>query len=209
MEGARRGHEMTGFARDPAKLAGVEGVSHIFKGDATSEADVAAFSKGQDAVIVILNPAKPFKPTTIQADTATFLTRAAEEGGAKRIVWTSSTGLSATRPQPLAAIIKPLLRHLYADLKKAERTLQASDLDWTVARSVGLSNKPGKGRIRLSFGALQTPSGPYFFSRADLGLALVELVSDPRAHRALVSINPPRRQRRALSANAARGTGAR
>ena len=205
-EGARRGHEMTAFARDPAKLAGVEGVSHIFKGDAVHEADLATFSKGQDAVIVMLNPAKPFKPTTIQADAARYLTRAAERGGAKRIVWTSSTGLSATRPQPLAAIVKTLLRHLYADLKEAEGILEASNLDWTLARSVGLTNKPGTGRIRLSFGALQTPGGPYFFSRADLARALVELVTDSRAHRALVSINSSRRQKWALATKAARGT---
>jgi putative NADH-flavin reductase len=209
MEGARRGHEMTAFARNPAKLAGVEGVSRIIKGNAQSEADLTTFSMGQEAVIVILNPPSPFKPTTIQADAARYLTRAAEAGGAKRIVWTSSTGLSATRPQPLAAIVKPLLRHLYADLKEAEEILEASSLDWTLARSVGLTNKRGTGRIRLSFGAFQTPSGPYFFSRADLALALVELVTDARAHRALVSINPPRRQKRALATEAARGTSSR
>ena len=196
---------MTAFARDPAKLAGIEGVSATFKGDATVEADLANFSKGQDAVIVILNPAKPFRPTTIQADAAKYLTRAAAKGGANRIVWTSSTGLSATRPQPLAAIVKPLLRHLYADLKRAEATLRESAVDYTLARSVGLSDKPGTGRVRFSFGALQTPSGPYFFSRADLGLALVELVDDPRAHRAVVSINRPRGRGRALPASAPRG----
>jgi uncharacterized protein YbjT (DUF2867 family) len=197
---------MTAFARRPEALEGARGASRIVKGDAQDEEGLRNFSRGQDAIIVILNPPNLSEPTTLQSEAATYLGRAAESGGAKRIVWTSSTGLDATRPQPIVPIAKWFLRHLYADLGRAERILMESGVDWTLARSVGLSNKPPSGRVRFSFGARQTPSGPYWFSRGDLAAALVELVTDPRASRAIVSINRERGHGRAHSSLVAHGT---
>jgi len=194
---------MTALARRPEVLAGAEGVARIIKGDARSEADLRNFAKGLDAIIVILNPPSITKPTTLQTEAATNLIRAIEAEGPKRIVWTSSTGLDATRPQPLAAIFERIARNFYVDLGRAERIVMASNADWTIARSVGLTNKPATGRIRYSFGARVTPSGPYFFSRADLATALVELVADPRAVRSMVSVSrAPGRARRRAAANA-------
>jgi len=195
---------MTAFARRPEVLAGAEGVARIIKGDARSEADLRNFAKGLDAIIVILNPPSVTKPTTLQTEAATNLIRAIEAEGPKRIVWTSSTGLDATRPQPLAAIFERIARNFYVDLGRAERVVMGSNADWTIARSVGLTNKPPTGRIRYSFGARVTPSGPYFFSRADLATALVELVTDPRASRLIVSLSrAPGRVHRRAAANAA------
>ncbi|MEU6414648.1 NAD(P)H-binding protein [Microbispora sp. NPDC046933] len=56
-EAVSRGHEVTGVARNPVRLAGLPAQAHARVGDATDVDDVVALAAGQDLVITATCPA--------------------------------------------------------------------------------------------------------------------------------------------------------
>ena len=58
-----------------------------------------------------------------------------------------------------------------------ERTIQESELDWTIVRPPKLTNKPFTGRYRVREGHL--PRFGFNISRADVADCFIKALSDP------------------------------
>jgi len=103
--------------------------------------------RGQDAVVSTLGPRANADP--VCAEAAEVLAGAMKKEGVKRVVWLSAGGVGDSAPQITRAsfvfgrIIMPLfLRKPYANHLRAEETLHASGLEWTVVRPLQLVDEP-------------------------------------------------------------------
>ncbi|EXJ13265.1 NAD(P)-dependent oxidoreductase [Imhoffiella purpurea] len=159
------GHEVTAFARDPAKFSKhtYEGL-RILQGDALNPADVASAVAGQDAVVVSLgdslNPVvlklgarlgvkRNTPPNICEAGTANILA-AMRTASVKRMICVTSYGVGETRDR-LSRAFKVWFRVLQlgeqlADKDRQETLVKASDLDWTLVQPVGLTDGAATGR---------------------------------------------------------------
>jgi uncharacterized protein YbjT (DUF2867 family) len=137
------GHAVTALVRDPDKAGLPSDKIVLVKGRATEADDVAGAAAGCDAVLSALGPRTAKDP--VCAEAARAVVDAMKRQGLKRVVWLSAGGVGDSAPQIRRAsfvfgrIIMPLfLRRPYANHARAEETLRASDLDWTVLRPVQL-----------------------------------------------------------------------
>jgi uncharacterized protein YbjT (DUF2867 family) len=178
------GHEVTALVRDPAKVATKHDKLTVIKGNAASAADLASALAGKDAVISALGPRTKTDP--ICAEAAAALVEAAKPAGVRRIVWISASGVGDSRAAMNATsfvfgrIIIPLfLTKQYTNHERAENTLRASDLDWTVVRPLQLVDKSTGKPVTA-----QTGSGKVAglkIARSDVARWLVE-EAGARAH---------------------------
>jgi putative NADH-flavin reductase len=140
------GHEVTALVRDPKKLATKPSLT-VLGGRATVASDVEPAARGQDAVVSALGPRETADP--VCAEAAEAVVTAMKKAGVDRVVWLSAGGVGDSKPQIVAAsfvfgrIIMPLfLKKPYANHLKAEETLRASGLSWTVVRPLQLVDAP-------------------------------------------------------------------
>ncbi|NEX20912.1 SDR family oxidoreductase [Thiorhodococcus mannitoliphagus] len=159
------GHEVTAFARDPAKFSShtYEGLT-ILKGDALNADDVASAVAGQDAVVVSLgdslNPVvlklgaklgvkRNTPPNICEVGTANVIA-AMEAASVKRMICITSYGVGDTRNR-LSRVFKLWFRVLQlgeqlADKEQQERLVKGCDLNWTLLQPVGLTDGAATGR---------------------------------------------------------------
>ncbi|MBK1721183.1 3-beta hydroxysteroid dehydrogenase [Thiocystis violacea] len=159
------GHEVTAFARDPAKFSAhtYTGLA-IIKGDALNADDVASAVTGQDAVIVSLGDSldpivlklgarlgikRNTPPNICEVGTANVIA-AMEAASVKRLICVTSYGVGDTRDR-LSQVFKLWFRALQlgeqlADKERQEQLVKASSLDWTLIQPVGLTDGAATGR---------------------------------------------------------------
>lgn len=159
------GHEVTAFARDPAKFSKhtYEGLN-LVKGDALDADAVASAVAGQDAVVVSLgdslNPVvlkfgarlgvkRNTPPNICELGTANVIA-AMEAASVKRLICVTSYGVGDTRDR-LSTVFKIWFRALQlgeqlTDKENQEKVVKASDLDWTLIQPVGLTDGAATGR---------------------------------------------------------------
>ncbi|MEV4075571.1 NAD(P)-dependent oxidoreductase [Nonomuraea fuscirosea] len=167
-QGVERGHEITAFARRPELLTGHTGLADVRRGDAHDLDAVREAVQGQDAVLAAVGGSR----------IASTLITAMRESGVRRVVMTSSRSVPATRPRLAVTLAWLFLRAAYVDLARAEGMLQASLLDWSIARGTMLNDKPPAGRVHIDFEADAT-GGAMQLSRADFAMALLDTVENP------------------------------
>jgi uncharacterized protein YbjT (DUF2867 family) len=151
------GHRVTGFARDPASLAGVAGIA-VIRGDVMRQSDVSGAVPGHDAVIVSLgNSQNPFAmmvgaKRTTPPDVCEVGTRhviaAMKASGVARLIVVTAFGIGETRPRlPLTFKIfyRLVLREHMADKERQEALIRESGLDWTIVQPVGLIDGAATG----------------------------------------------------------------
>jgi kynurenine 3-monooxygenase len=101
-------------------------------------------------------------------------------------VSTVGAGDSASQlPRAVRMGVLPLLRNAIADHNGQERVIIASDLDWTIARCVGLTDDQATGEVHvLTAGRV----GGSRIARADVARWLVANLADPTYSRQAVSL---------------------
>ncbi len=172
-----KGHEVTALVRDPSKLTTRHERLRVVQGQATSDADLDAAVAGQDAVVSTLGPRSKTDP--ICADAAVAVVRAMKKAGVKRVLWLSAGGVGDSKDAIIAAsfifgrIFMPLLlAKPYANHARAEETLRASGLSWTVLRPLQLVDTP-TGKPVVTTPPDTKPSG-LKIARQDLAAFLLE-----------------------------------
>ncbi|MEU4542089.1 NAD(P)-dependent oxidoreductase [Nonomuraea dietziae] len=167
-QGIKRGHEITAFVRRPETLTDRTGLAGVHQGDAHDLEAVRKAVQGQDAVIAAVGGSQ----------IASNLITAMRATGVRRVVMTSSRSVPATRPRLAVTLAWLFFHDAYVDLARAEGMLQASGLDWSIARGTMLNDKPPAGRVHIDFEANAT-GGAMQLSRADYAMALLDTVEDP------------------------------
>lgn len=184
-----RGHEVVAVVRDPARVALAHERLTTAQADARDEAELTAALAGADAVISTLgrsSQGKAVQPVFTAAMRATLA--AMRTNGASRLAVISAQGVGAESDAGLALglrVMRALLGKAVDDMREMERLVMGSDLQWTIARPGGLSDKP-KGPYLVEPG--DALKGHPRTRRADLAEVLVLAVTEERWPRQAVVV---------------------
>jgi putative NADH-flavin reductase len=126
-----RGHDVTAFVRSPEPIGLTNEKLTVIKGEATEKDQLVKAMQNHDAVVFTLGPRKPFKPSSLLHDGALATTRTMQGSGVKRLLILSA---AAHFPGIFNRIVSLILRNHMRDSLAMEEIVQASGLDWTIAR---------------------------------------------------------------------------
>ncbi|WP_416980707.1 NAD(P)-dependent oxidoreductase [Streptomyces sp. T028] len=181
-EAAERGHRVRALVRHPDAVQAPAGVE-LIQGTPANIDDLRKAASGTNAVISTLNNsrasdnpwAKPVSPPMFMTDATRNTLTVMQEEGIHRIVVTSTMGAGDdwARINPVfRALIKiSNLKAGFDDHHGVDRLLRASDVDWTLARAVALSDKPMSGALHAAEAGTEKPGAR--INRGDLARFLL------------------------------------
>ena len=147
-----RGHQVTAFARNPARVKLQHERLRVVRGNVLDYASVERAVRGQDAVLSALGHKRWFYPNRILSDGTRNLLRAMEALGVRRFVCETSLGVGDSRGRMglyyTLFVIPFILPFYFWDKGRQESVIRASPLDWTIVRPGVLTNGPRRGRYR-------------------------------------------------------------
>jgi putative NADH-flavin reductase len=133
-----RGHHVTAFVRSPESITLKNERVSVLKGNALDENQLFDAMQNHDAVLSTLGPREVFKPSSMLHDSAVATTRAMNRSGVKRLVVLSAAAHFPGIPNRIASFI---MRNHMRDSLAMEEIVQASDLNWTIARPPRLTQE--------------------------------------------------------------------
>jgi uncharacterized protein YbjT (DUF2867 family) len=179
------GHDVIVLVRDPQKLGPVPGRVTVEVGDARDPEVVAHAVAGSQGVISAIGGHGMGRSTAI-TDAMTTIVAGLPTGTRLLTVSTVGAGDSASQfPRAVRMTVGVLLRNAIADHNGQERAIMASDLDWTIARCVGLTDGPGTGDVHV---LTEGTVGGSRIARADVARWLVANLADGTYSRRAVSL---------------------
>jgi len=186
----RRGHKVTGVARNVDSLKGKSGVTA--KTDDLSNVDaIAAIIKGADVVVSAYQP--PPDNTDALVDVTKREIEAVKKAGGPRLLVVGGAGLLEVAPG-VTLIKSGYLPAEYLPIatshEKALAVLRASDIKWTYL-SPGAYFVPGErtGKFRLGTKELvSNAKGESKITYADYAIAMVDEIEKPAHERGSFSV---------------------
>ena len=133
-----RDHHVTGFVRSPENFRLKNERLTVLKGNVMDENELFRAMQNHNAVVSTLGPREVFKPSSMLHDSALATTRAMNRSGVKRLVVLSA---AAHFPGILNRIASFIMRNHMRDSLAMEAIVQASGLDWTIARPPRLTQE--------------------------------------------------------------------
>lgn len=170
------GHDVTAVVRQPGNFRLAYNRLTVTTGDALRPESFASALVGQDVVISVLGVTglhNSLRPMTFHANTAHGIIAWMKKHRVARFIGVTSVGVldDPTTPLWYRAVVKPLLRHKYADMRRMEQLVCGSGLDWTLVRPVRLIDGSLTQHYRI--GADGTVAHGTAISRADAADFLV------------------------------------
>ena len=186
----KRGHKVTGVARNVDKLKDVAGVEA--KADDLSNADaVAGIIKGADVVVSAYQP--PPDNTDKLIDVTKLQIEAVKKAGGPRLVVVGGAGQLEVAPG-VTLIKSGYLPAEYLPIaishEKAAEVLKGSDVNWTYIAPAAYfvpGERTGKYRIGTN-NLVSDEKGESKISFADYAIALVDEIEKPKHERQLFSV---------------------
>lgn len=175
------GHEVTAFARDPARADLRGGSVRVVRGDVLDAASVEQAVAGQEAVLSALGTATRRSPPVLPEGIRHILD-AMEKHGVRRIIVVSAAGALHEPAGSLVgnlglSLARAVIPGVYTEHRAMLEELRTRNLDWIAVRPVILTNGPWTGRYRVVFEGI--PRGGYRLSRADVADFMIrQLTSD-------------------------------
>ena len=188
-EARRRGHHVVAVVRDPARLQGLA-TDGVAAADGLDPDAVTAALAGVDAVVSALGPV-PGSAAGVQGQLTEVLVRAARDAGVRRAVVVTASGWVVDGDDPMSRYLaKPILaralRDANAGFARAEPAVRGSGLDWTIVRPPMLRDGAARGRYHERRDG--NVRWRWSMRRADLAAAVCDLLADPTAVGATVSV---------------------
>ncbi|MET8258701.1 NAD(P)H-binding protein [Micromonospora sp. NPDC005205] len=183
------GHDVRAVTRQPQSFP-VRGPGlEVVASDATLEVPLSG------AAVVLSTLGTPFtrRPVRLYSQSTAAVLEAMRREGVRRLVVVSS---SATEPHHhadggflLNRVIQPLVtatigKSTYDDMRRMEKLVRDSNLDWTIVRPSGLFDSDSVTRYRLT----ESRSDGIFTSRADLAACLLAQATDTAWVRRTVAV---------------------
>jgi putative NADH-flavin reductase len=131
-------HDVTAFVRSPDGIASKDERLTVLKGNVMDEDELFRAMQNHDAVVLTLGPREVFKPSSMLHDSALATTRTMNRAGVKRLVVLSAAAHFLGILNRIASFI---MRNHMRDSLAMEAVVQASGLDWTIARPPRLTQK--------------------------------------------------------------------
>ncbi len=172
------GHDVTAFARNPAKLVLEHARLTRAAGDFHQKTSVVEAVKGHDAVIITASATslKGFKeqPRYFSLGTG-YVVDGMKAAGVRRLVVLSAFGAGDSKDQAgwflRTFVVGMILRLPFEDHDRQEAMVRESGLDWVIARPGRLTDGPARRRYVRATGSDPVPAS---ISRADVADFLVE-----------------------------------
>jgi uncharacterized protein YbjT (DUF2867 family) len=143
-----RGDTVSVFVREPGRLKDRPAELRVFTGDVLrDEAVLTEAMRGQDVVISALGGGNSFRPKGLIERSTPVIINAMHAAGVRRLVVMSAYGVGDPSGVPFLPklFMRTMLRDVYADKAAGEAILKRSDIDWTLAYPVALTNGPRRG----------------------------------------------------------------
>ena len=176
----QRGHYVTAFVRDPAKLSIQHPNLTVLTGDVLKPETLLPAVRRQDAVFCSLG-GRLGKTDHAVADGTKNIIAAMQLAGIRRLLVVSSLGTGdsfADASLPSKLFIKTVLSGVIAEKEVQEQAIRGSGLDWVIARPTRLTDDPATGQYKvdehLTFSALAMPR----ISRADVAAFLLNQIEE-------------------------------
>ena len=149
-------HIVTAFLCTPSKIAIQHPNLTLFQGDVMNTAAVENAIAGQEVVISVLHTTRPPVPGMMET-AAKNIILAMQKHGVRRIISTTGAAVPQPEDQPkvgdrlINALISIFDKNFVVDSSANVRVIQASDLDWTIARFPRLMDGAHTGKYRVSY----------------------------------------------------------
>lgn len=177
----RIGHDVTAFARDPARMNIADERLHIVRGDVLDAATVHRALAGNDSVLSALG-FQARNPPPVLSDGLRHVLDGMETHGVRRIVVLSAAGALSERAGFFVGnvglgLFRRIMPGVYKEHRAMLEELRRRDLDWIAVRAVLLTNGPATGRYRVVHQGI--PRSGFRISRADVADFMIQqLTSD-------------------------------
>lgn len=174
------GHEVTVFARDPARTGHEHPRLRKVVGDLQDRQALSDAIRGHGAVISALGRGYSFKSEGLIQRSVPALISAMTSAGVRRLVFTSALGVGDSYGDaPIVAklFFLTLLRDIYADKLIGDRLIASTDLDWTIVRPSKMTDGPLTASYRS--GERLALSGMASISRADVAHFVLQAAGNP------------------------------
>jgi putative NADH-flavin reductase len=189
-ESLKRGHSVTGFVRNAARLSEFRGRIGAVEGDLLDRGALVKVLGNHDAVLSGFGPRVPIAKSEahLLERFAAVLTGAMQDAKVQRLVIISTAFLFKDSIVPPTYLLgKLLFSSVVTDSAALERTIQESALEWTIVRPPQLTDGPMTGSYRERIGHL--PRLGFRISRADVAHYFVEAIGKGDVMRSIVGIS--------------------
>jgi putative NADH-flavin reductase len=190
-EALKRGHTVTAYTRNPAKLQPRPGLT-VVHGELSDTVKIDQAVRGADVVLSALGVGRPLRHDPAVVDGIGRIVEAMERYRSRRLVYLSFVGVAESRTQGgpfLRHVGSRLLRKEIADHERKEATVRSSHLDWTIVRPPKLTNRRASGRYRSGEGLVANQFPPTL-SRADVAAFMLDQAATSDARRTAVTVLP-------------------
>jgi uncharacterized protein YbjT (DUF2867 family) len=178
----KKGYRVRAFARSADQISLDDPNLERLTGDAIVPADVRRALPGIDAVIQTLGvkagPEMVIRGTKLFSEATRVLVEAMQVEGISRLIALTGFGAGDSRNQGGCLYdlgFNAILGRVYDDKNVQEHLIRSSDLAWTIARPVILTDRPATQRYRVVLDPADW--GPGTIARADVADFLVRQVS--------------------------------
>ncbi|MCM3923902.1 SDR family oxidoreductase [Frankia sp. AiPs1] len=150
-----RGHRVTAVARRPEAVTARHDSLEVVGADVLDRDQLVPVFAGVEAVVSALGAAAGREPTTVYSAGTRNLLAAMRAAGIRTIAVISATpaGPRGELPFVQRRVMMPVLDRFfgaaYADMRRMEEILRASDADWIAVRPPRLLARPATGDYRL------------------------------------------------------------
>jgi putative NADH-flavin reductase len=185
-----RGHAVTAFVRETARLPLAHANLKLVTGEITDPATIAHAIAGHAAVISTLGVGQPLTHDPVVIDGVRAIARAAEHASVERLVYLSTIGVRDSRDDGgfvLRWLATTLIRHEVTDHEVKEAAIAECLVNWTIVRAPMLTN----GRLTASYRAgedIRARSPLPMMSRADVADFMLQQLTDATFIRKAVRI---------------------
>ena len=178
-----QGHDVTAFARDPAKLDVEYSGLEVVQGDVMELSSVEKAVQCQEAVLCSLGAGRK---GTVRAEGTRNIIFAMEKAGVQRLICQTTLGVGDSQDNLnffwKYVMFGGLLRPAYADHVLQENYVRESQLDWTIVRPAAFTDGERTGEYQHGFPATDK-SIKLKISRADVAdFMLKQLTDDTYLH---------------------------
>ena len=173
----QEGHAVTAVTRRPQSFGMAHRDLDVMGADLVDDDAVGRAISGNDAVIATFGVPYSRRPVTVYSDGMANILRCMSRLDVRRLVCVTSKEvvreLAPGEPLVYRAVVDRVLRtagrSLYADMRRMEAQVRASNSDWTIVRPAGLFD----GDHTTSYRVTTAHERGLFTSRADLADLLV------------------------------------
>jgi putative NADH-flavin reductase len=189
-ESLKRGHSVTAFVRNAARLSEFRGRIRAVEGNLLDRGALAKVLENHDAVLSGFGPRVPISPSDVHLleQFAAMLAGAMQDAKVRRLVIISTAFLFKDSIVPPTYLLgKLLFPSVVTDSAALEKTVQESLLEWTIVRPPQLTDGRMTGSYRERIGHL--PRLGFRISRADVAHYFVKAIGKGDVMRKIVGIS--------------------